>query len=48
MIFIAVSFFKLAHNVEYMQRAGLRGHFNIHRYCPCQRSLNLQIALKPV
>jgi len=20
-----------------MQRAGVRGHFTIHRYCPCQR-----------
>jgi len=34
-------------NVECMQRAGVRGHFLIHRYCPCQRALNLQIALKP-
>jgi hypothetical protein len=35
-------------NVECMQRAGVRDHFTIHRYCPCQRALNLQIALKPV
>jgi hypothetical protein len=31
-----------------MQRAGVRGHFTIHRYCPCQRELDLQIALKPL
>jgi hypothetical protein len=42
-----VRFFSLAGNVECMQRAGVRGHFIIHRYCPCQRALNLQIALKP-
>jgi len=35
------------HNFECMQRAGVRGHFIIHRYCPCQRAMNLQIALKP-
>ena len=33
--------------VECMQRAGVRSHFISHRYCPCQRALNLQIALKP-
>jgi len=31
-----------------MQRAGVRGHFIIHRYRPCQRAMNLQIALKPL
>jgi hypothetical protein len=41
------TFFILGHNVECMQRAGIRGHFTIHRYCPCQRALNLQIGLKP-
>ena len=39
--------FRLAANVECMQRAGFRGHFTIYRYCHCQRALNLQIALKP-
>ena len=34
-------------NVECMQRAGVRGRSLIHRYCLCQRALNLQIALKP-
>jgi len=37
----------IALNVECMQRAGLRVHFIIQRYCPCQRALNLQFALKP-
>ncbi len=37
--------YKVAHNVECMQRAGVRGRFTIYRYCPCQRALNLQIAL---
>jgi len=36
-----------AANVECMQRAGVRGHFIIHRYCPCQRALSFQFALKP-
>jgi hypothetical protein len=40
-------FFRLVANVECMQRAGVRGHFTIHRYSPCQRALNMQIALKP-
>ena len=34
---------RITANVECMQRAGFRGHFIIHRYCPCQRALNLQI-----
>jgi len=31
----------VAHNVECMQRAGVRGYFTIHRYCTCQRAMNL-------
>jgi hypothetical protein len=41
------SFFGLLLNVEGMQRAGVRGHFTINLYCPCQRAMNLQIALNP-
>jgi len=31
-----------------MKRRGLRGSEPIPRYWPCQRELNLQIALKPL
>jgi len=34
-------------NGEGMERAEVRGHFTIHRYCSCQRAVSLQIALKP-
>jgi hypothetical protein len=40
-----VFFLKCVLNVECMQRAGVRGHVPISRCCPCQRALNLQIAL---
>jgi hypothetical protein len=36
----------LTHNIECMHRAGVSGHFIIHRYCPCQRALYLAIALE--
>jgi len=36
---------KMNSNGEYIQRVGVCGHFIIHRYSPCQRAMNLQIAL---
>ena len=44
---ICVLFNRITANVECMQRAGLRGHFTIHRYCPCQRAMNLPIGMNP-